>query len=82
VRLSAAWADHGRSVAIEVADLGPGIPDADAERVFQRFHRGTDGGTGLGLSIARWIVELHGGTIRALPGEPTGCLIRVELPIP
>ena len=71
-----------RMVVIEVADQGPGIPPAEAERVFQRFARGPGGGTGLGLAIARWIVDLHGGTIQALPGQPTGCLVRVELPAP
>jgi len=82
VRLSASPAETAGMVAIEVADQGPGIPAPEAERVFQRFSRGADGGTGLGLAIARWIVDLHGGAIRALPAEPSGCLIRVELPTP
>ena len=82
VRLRAAPADRAEMVAVEVADEGPGIPEADAERVFERFHRGAEGGSGLGLAIARWIVDLHGGTIRALPGTPSGCLVRVELPTP
>ena len=71
---------------IEVADEGPGIPAAEVERVFERFHRldssrasGT-GGTGLGLSIARWIVDAHGGTIRVREREPQGCRVVVELP--
>lgn len=87
---------------IEVHDQGPGIDAADRERVFERFERGvaagsdgtSDGGTGLGLAIARWVVELHGGTIRALaPSEgdldvsgtrpaPAGCRIRVDLLAP
>jgi len=82
VRLSASPTGATGTVAIEVADQGPGIPAAEAERVFQRFSRGADGGTGLGLAIARWIVDLHGGTIRALPGQPSGCLVRVVLPTP
>lgn len=51
-----------------VEDEGPGIRAEDAERVFERFWRAPGappGGTGLGLAIARWIVERHGGTIRA-----------------
>lgn len=63
---------------IEVRDEGPGIAPADRERVFERFTRGerAGGGTGLGLAIARWVVDLHGGDIRAV--EPA--TIRVTLP--
>ena len=75
--------DHTR---IEVTDDGPGIPADEAEHVFERFYRSDrarsadDGGAGLGLSIARWIVELHGGTIRADLSAPHGCRMVVELP--
>jgi signal transduction histidine kinase len=62
---------------LEVADEGPGIPESEAQRVFERFH---GSGTGLGLSIARWIVDAHGGTIRAERREPHGCRMVVELP--
>lgn len=74
----------GQVVRITVQDQGPGIADADRERVFERFQRGsarTDGGTGLGLAIARWAVQLHGGTIRVAPTPPEGgCRIDVHLP--
>jgi signal transduction histidine kinase len=84
VRLSAR-AD-GATNRLEVQDEGPGIAADELERVFERFYRSDRarsadaGGAGLGLAIARWIVELHGGTIRAAPGEPSGCRIVVELP--
>ncbi|WP_432490912.1 ATP-binding protein [Kineococcus gypseus] len=82
VRVSAHAA--GPVVRISVQDEGPGIADADRERVFERFQRGsarTDGGTGLGLAIARWAVQLHGGTIRVGPTPPGGgCRIDVHLP--
>jgi signal transduction histidine kinase len=71
---------------IEVADEGPGIPAEEADRVFERFHRtdtaraARDGGTGLGLAIARWIVDAHGGAIRAEARDPRGCRMVVELP--
>ena len=77
--------EDGR-VRIEVVDEGPGIPSADAERVFERFYRSdharsaTEGGSGLGLAIARWIVELHDGAIRAEQAEPHGCRMVVDLP--
>ena len=71
---------------LEVVDEGPGIPAGEADRVFERFYRSdharaaTEGGSGLGLAIARWIVELHGGTIRAEQAQPHGCRMVVELP--
>jgi signal transduction histidine kinase len=74
-----------RIARLEVLDDGPGIPSADAERVFERFYRSDraratgEGGSGLGLAIARWIVDLHGGTIRAESVGPQGCRIVVEL---
>jgi signal transduction histidine kinase len=71
------------SLDLEVRDEGPGIPEADRVRVFERFHRGShpgrDGGTGLGLAIARWAVDLHGGRIEVAE-SPRGCRIHVTLP--
>lgn len=73
-------------VRIEVLDAGPGIPTADAERVFERFYRAdasrssSGGGAGLGLAIARWIVDLHGGDIRTEQRDPRGCRMIVTLP--
>jgi signal transduction histidine kinase len=84
--VSVRMTSHRDRVELEVADQGPGIPAADAERVFERFYRTDharsvdDGGSGLGLAIARWIVELHGGSIRADWAHPRGCRIVVELP--
>jgi signal transduction histidine kinase len=70
----------------EVIDEGPGIPEAEAAHVFERFYRAdsarssTDGGAGLGLSIARWIVELHGGDIHVERNAPHGCRMVVTVP--
>ncbi|MEV0334924.1 HAMP domain-containing sensor histidine kinase [Nocardia sp. NPDC050717] len=78
VRVHAA-AEPGGTV-LEIADDGPGIPEADRATVFDRFTRGgrTDGGgTGLGLAIARWVIDLHGGTIAV--ADP-GSRIRLVLP--
>jgi signal transduction histidine kinase len=77
---------NGRGVLIEVSDEGPGIPVEEASRVFERFYRSDqartarDGGSGLGLAIAKWIVDMHGGEIRAEQREPRGCRIVVALP--
>jgi signal transduction histidine kinase len=78
---------RGPEVVLEVLDDGPGIPPEAATRVFERFYRtdearSTDkGGSGLGLAIARWIVDLHGGRIRAEQRRPRGCRMVVELPV-
>jgi signal transduction histidine kinase len=76
------------TVQFEVIDTGPGIAPDLRKRVFERFTRGdrsgTDGGTGLGLAIARWVVELHRGTISIADGASggsSGCRVRVILPI-
>jgi signal transduction histidine kinase len=84
----AAHPDGDHQVIFDVADQGPGIPAAQRATVFDRFTRGeriSGGGTGLGLAIARWVVQLHGGTIAVVDGdgiEPVrpGCRIRVALP--
>ena len=73
-------------VTIEVVDEGPGIPQSEENRVFERFYRvdaartSSDGGTGLGLAIAKWIVDLHGGDIRVEQRRPRGCRMVVTLP--
>lgn len=70
---------------LTVADDGPGLPDDDRERVFQRFTRVDEarstrmGGTGLGLAIARSIAEQHGGRLVALPSA-TGGVFELTLP--
>ena len=72
---------------LEVRDDGPGVAAADRDRVFEPFGSLSDtsggGGTGLGLAIARWVTDLHGGTIRFLdPGPGTrGARVRVDLPV-
>ncbi|RPI55258.1 MAG: ATP-binding protein, partial [Acidobacteria bacterium] len=78
---------EGDRVLLTVADRGPGLPDADLERVFERFYRvdksrTTDpGGTGLGLSIVRHLVELHqGGRIRADNRKDGGAVFTISLP--
>jgi signal transduction histidine kinase len=76
-------------IVITVADEGPGIPEPDLSRVFERFYRvdksrtreGRDpGGTGLGLAIVKHLVELHGGRISASNRAPHGAVFTIDLP--
>ena len=68
-----------------VGDDGPGVPPADAERVFERLVRldpsRSSGGSGLGLSIARGIAEAHGGTAEARPTPGGGATFVIALPL-
>src|SRR6185503_16014233 len=61
---------------LRVSDSGSGIPPEDRERIFSRFVRLNPareaGGSGLGLAIARWIAEMHGGTLRVAESGPQG----------
>jgi two-component system sensor histidine kinase KdpD len=70
-------------VEIVVADDGPGISEADLERVFDKFYRvqgSAAGGTGLGLSISRGLVEAHDGTLTAEHRPGGGAQFVIRLP--
>lgn len=71
-----------RTVTLEVADNGPGIPEADRERIFEPFFSTGSAGEnmGLGLSILKQIVQSYGGSIRAEGNPAGGASILVELP--
>ena len=76
----------GERVLLTVADDGPGLPETDLERVFERFYRvdksrtQDPGGTGLGLSIVRHLVELHGGRVKADNRKEGGAVFTISLP--
>ena len=82
VSLSAA----GSEVILTVVDTGPGVPDSERERIFDRFFGpGTQrarerGGAGLGLAIVRSIVTAHGGSIGVRPAKPHGSIFEIRLP--
>lgn len=82
IRIDAGTDDS--SVWVSVADDGPGLAEAEREKVFEKFYRvgsAAAGGAGLGLSICRAIVEAHGGFIRVQEAEAGGACFVFTLPL-
>jgi signal transduction histidine kinase len=85
-RIVLTLAARGSAAELTVSDDGPGIPAADAERIFERFTRlddarsARDGGAGLGLAIARDIAERHGGSLTLDPAVSGGARFVLRLP--
>jgi two-component system sensor histidine kinase KdpD len=75
---------EGDLVRFRVRDEGPGIPEAERDQVFERFHRLDGGaakpGTGLGLYICRALVEAHGGRIGVEAASEGGTIFSFTLP--
>ncbi len=69
-----------RAVEIVVRDDGPGIPEADTDRVFEPFFSTKDKGLGIGLYLARKIIEAHGGRLEARSQEGRGTEFRILIP--
>ena len=68
-----------------VADRGPGVPEAERERIFEPFYRlpghaGGRDGVGLGLALVRQIAHRHGGDVRCVAREGGGSRFEVDLP--
>jgi signal transduction histidine kinase len=76
-----------KSVALEVADQGIGIPQEERTAVFEKFYRlGNEQtrktkGTGLGLFIAKNIADMHNGSIEICDNTPAGVVIKVNIPL-
>ncbi len=74
-------------VILTVEDTGPGIPESEQDRVFDRFTRtgttraGDTGGAGLGLAITRSIITAHDGTISVRSARPHGSIFEIHLPL-
>ncbi len=81
------WVEDGPSeVVFNVADRGPGVPEKDREKVFERFYRvegkpyDSKPGIGLGLFIAKNYVEAHGGWMKVEPREGGGAIFSFGIP--
>lgn len=79
-RLSITIASSEAEVAVEIRDTGTGIPEADADKVFEPYFSTKETGTGLGLAIVKRIIEEHGGTIglESAPGEGTAFTVTLR----
>ena len=79
--------EDGKSIVVEVADSGPGIPPDELYRIFEELYRGINArgieGSGLGLALARRIVSLHNGSmdVRSQQADPRGTVFTVRLPV-
>jgi two-component system, OmpR family, sensor histidine kinase MprB len=89
---AAKWSPRGGRVEVEVEDgrvtvrdHGPGFPDGDLDKVFDRFWRADDArgkpGSGLGLAIVQRVAEEHEGVARASNAPDGGAVVSLELPI-
>jgi len=83
-RVSVACERDGDTVQVAIEDTGPGIPEEERERVFDRFYRGRaaeGSGTGLGLAIVSQVAEMHRGRVALETGPEGGLRVLVQLPV-
>lgn len=81
IRFEAAYVSD--TLKIRITDQGKGIPDADKEKVFEKFYRVANskaGGSGLGLAIAKGFAEAHGGKVSIEYSDNLGSCFVVEIP--
>jgi signal transduction histidine kinase len=72
---------EGGQLLISATDTGPGIPEEQAEQIFNAFFSTKAQGTGMGLSISRSIVESHGGRLWATSNSGRGATFSFTLPV-
>jgi signal transduction histidine kinase len=86
-RITLSCTVDGPMAVVSVADTGEGIPDADMPFIFERFYRADaarardTGGSGIGLAISKRIIEDHGGSVFARPGDAGGAVVGFTVPL-
>jgi len=84
--ITVSWKQSGSLVEAQVEDTGPGIPERDLPRIFERFYRVDKarsrelGGTGLGLAIVKHFVQEMNGTVKAASTVGKGTTLTIALP--
>ena len=68
-------------VLASVRDTGPGLDEAELDRMFEAFHTTKPTGMGMGLAISRSIIEAHGGRLWAKPNQPRGAVFQFTVPV-
>jgi signal transduction histidine kinase len=81
-RITVELAVRDASYIVRFTDTGSGIPQRDAERIFEPFYTTKPGGSGLGLAITKRVIEGHGGSIRVASAPGAGTEVTIKLPIP
>jgi signal transduction histidine kinase len=71
----------GKTAQVTIQDKGSGILEADIERIFSPFFSTKETGSGLGLPFAQKIIELHGGTLRAVNNPDCGATFILGVPL-
>ena len=75
--------DTSEKIILKIEDNGPGFPNEEIEKVFEKFYRlknSATGGTGLGLSIVKGFIEAHNGTITLSNKKTGGACFTIEIP--
>jgi two-component system OmpR family sensor kinase len=77
--------DDGQLAIVEIADTGPGIPEAELPHIFEELFRGEDAatapGSGLGLALVQRIITLHDGAVEVRSQVGRGTVMVVNLPL-
>lgn len=82
IRISAVM--DNSTLILRITDEGPGLPDSEMQKIFEKFYRGSQakpGGSGLGLTIARALIQAHGGDITVENNLQAGATFTVRLPV-